>query len=829
MITISKFKPANIFMNIIRTKILLSDVGSIATSILPIAYIIFRQKCLICVSESDVFYGRVRCPAKATEDILKIFTAKRPRRRLALASFAFIIGIQCLHSLFAYADAANLIPNPSVETTDATGTGPLNWQTGKSGTNTTTFTYNTNGGYTGSKSLNVNMTSRTSGTAHWNYTPPVSVKPNTKYTYSENYKSNVSTRIDIEYTRTNNSTSTVTAANPGASATNWASVTISFTTPANAKQVTIRHILNKKGNLQTDNFSLEEVAPLNTPTVSITAPASGSIVSGIQTINAAASDAVGIAGVQFKIDGANLGSEDTTTPYSTNWTTTGLQNCSSHSISATARNTGNITATAIETVTVQNGATVSITAPAAGASVAGTVPFNASATGACAQLGVQFKVDGVNIGAADISAPFSVNLDTTTLTNGPHTLTAIGSYSGGTATATQIIQVNNPSSSACPGNLIQNPSVETASGGLPTNWNNSSWGTNTSTFSYLNTGHSGDHSLRTQITAFTNGAATWYSSQPQPVNPAGGQYLYSDWYQSDVDSELSAEIKMNDGTKQFYYFDNVWASTGWRQFRTVLDVPQGAVSITFYHVIFSLGTLTTDDFCFAPYTPVPLNRGLVSVTYDDGETNQYTNAYPLHIKYGIPGTFYIISSKLTDQPTYMTAEQIGVLHANGMEIGSHSVTHPSLTELSQANLVNEMSQSQSTLQQLPIGAVTDFAYPYGHYNQNTITVGQQYYQSQRNSDTGFNTKDLLDLTSLKVQGVYYGIPPAQIKTLINRAINEKSWLILMYHRIDIPNSNDLYTIPPGELDEVLKYIDNNKSNIGAVTVDQAIKEISPQL
>src|SRR5439155_7944541 len=52
------------------------------------------------------------------------------------------------------------------------------------------------------------------------------------------------------------------------------------------------------------------------PTVSITAPAGGTTLFGAATVSSAASDNVGVAGVQFKLDGANLGAEDSASPYS---------------------------------------------------------------------------------------------------------------------------------------------------------------------------------------------------------------------------------------------------------------------------------------------------------------------------------------------------------------------------------------------------------------------------------------------------------------------------------------------------------------------------------
>ena len=70
---------------------------------------------------------------------------------------------------------------------------------------------------------------------------------------------------------------------------------------------------------------------------------------------------------------------------------------------------------------------VNVTSPASGSTVSGTVPVTASVTivGALTVAGVQFKLDGNNLGAEDTSAPYSVPWNTTTASNGSHTLTAV--------------------------------------------------------------------------------------------------------------------------------------------------------------------------------------------------------------------------------------------------------------------------------------------------------------------------------------------------------------------------------------------------------------------
>src|SRR5262249_29537757 len=147
------------------------------------------------------------------------------------------------------------------------------------------------------------------------------------------------------------------------------------------------------------------------PTVSITAPANATTVTGSVAVSATASDNVGVVGVQFLLDGANLGAEDTATPYTTTWNTTTASN-GTHTLTARARDAAGNPTSASVTVTVNNPdttpPTVSITAPANAATVAGTVTVSATAADNNGVAGVQYQVDGTNLGAEDTASPYSV-------------------------------------------------------------------------------------------------------------------------------------------------------------------------------------------------------------------------------------------------------------------------------------------------------------------------------------------------------------------------------------------------------------------------------------
>jgi hypothetical protein len=198
------------------------------------------------------------------------------------------------------------------------------------------------------------------------------------------------------------------------------------------------------------------------PTVSLTAPTSGQTVSG-STVSLAATAAdeaggSGLSKVDFKIDGAIVNT-DTTSPYQYSWNS-GTVADGSHTVQAVATDgAGNTTSTTTITVTVSNSdttnPTISITAPTAGATVSGaSVAVSAIASDNVGVLGVQFKLDGSNLGAEDTVSPYTINWNSTTATNASHVLTAVArDAAGNTATATSVSVTVNNAAAPPPGDL----------------------------------------------------------------------------------------------------------------------------------------------------------------------------------------------------------------------------------------------------------------------------------------------------------------------------------------------------------------------------------------
>src|SRR2546430_14889919 len=108
------------------------------------------------------------------------------------------------------------------------------------------------------------------------------------------------------------------------------------------------------GESGVSNEVSKALADVTPPTVSLTAPVTGVTASGTVMVSASATDNVGVVGVQFKLDGVNLGAEDTTNAYSISWNSTLVAN-GTHTFAAVARDAvGNLTTSAPVSVTVAN-------------------------------------------------------------------------------------------------------------------------------------------------------------------------------------------------------------------------------------------------------------------------------------------------------------------------------------------------------------------------------------------------------------------------------------------------------------------------------------------
>lgn len=111
----------------------------------------------------------------------------------------------------------------------------------------------------------------------------------------------------------------------------------------------------------------------------------------------------------------------------------------------------------------------------------------------------------------------------------------------------------------------------------------------------------------------------------------------------------------------------------------------------------------------------------IILTFDDGYDDNYTFAYPILRRYGLQGTFFIITG-LVGRPGYLTWEQAREMRHGGMSLEAHTCTHLDLAKSTPARVSQEVKEAKAVLERELGGPVFFFSYPSGKYNAAVIAA-----------------------------------------------------------------------------------------------------------
>jgi peptidoglycan/xylan/chitin deacetylase (PgdA/CDA1 family) len=217
----------------------------------------------------------------------------------------------------------------------------------------------------------------------------------------------------------------------------------------------------------------------------------------------------------------------------------------------------------------------------------------------------------------------------------------------------------------------------------------------------------------------------------------------------------------------------------------------------------------------------------VVVTFDDGFANFFTDALPILKRYNFVATLYIATAfiggtsrwlwreKETTHPM-LTWKQIQEIHAQGIECGGHSHTHPQLDIVPLSVARREIIQSKELLEQHLGQKVYSFAYPHGYHSgpiqQVLKDVGYTSacavkYEMCQETTNPFSLARLLASEETRVDtlaALLNSSPPSPAKRLYKQAC-APLWRLVRYYSYSTTKDSSLISEPQ---DGSRKDIDN---------------------
>jgi peptidoglycan/xylan/chitin deacetylase (PgdA/CDA1 family) len=142
------------------------------------------------------------------------------------------------------------------------------------------------------------------------------------------------------------------------------------------------------------------------------------------------------------------------------------------------------------------------------------------------------------------------------------------------------------------------------------------------------------------------------------------------------------------------------------EFRKQIDhiVAVRAVALT----ISDLAALASADFEIGNAS----RQKKVAITFDDGNASDYERAFKLFLRHGLKATFFV-TTDFIGTPGYVSWDQLSEMHAGGMEIGSHSVTHPVFSALADDRIYDELARSKEIIENRLGAGIRSFSLPRG--------------------------------------------------------------------------------------------------------------------
>ncbi len=192
----------------------------------------------------------------------------------------------------------------------------------------------------------------------------------------------------------------------------------------------------------------------------------------------------------------------------------------------------------------------------------------------------------------------------------------------------------------------------------------------------------------------------------------------------------------------------------------------------------------------APPPPI-IDRGVATISLDDGTIGQYTYARPVLRKNKLHGTYFLVSDALGWGSVTINAAQARELVGEGNEIGNHTRDHKDLAKLTAAQVTAEFADAQRAIESQVGVRPSTCAYPQGSNNAAVVAEAAKQFDGCRSTEGGFNERGHLDTYNLLSYYVQRDTTAAEIGEAAEEARRSNTWVVFVYHGvIPVPQGPD---------------------------------------
>ena len=225
----------------------------------------------------------------------------------------------------------------------------------------------------------------------------------------------------------------------------------------------------------------------------------------------------------------------------------------------------------------------------------------------------------------------------------------------------------------------------------------------------------------------------------------------------------------------------------------------------------------------SPPPPV-IDRGLASISFDDGTIGHYTHAWPVLRERNLPATYYLVSDALGWGSTTVNTEQARQLLEDGHEIGNHTRDHQDLAKLTPLQVRAEFADAQDAFESQVGVRPTTCAYPYGSSNAAVLAEAEKHFRGCRSTQGGLNDRDRLLTYDLLSYYIQRGTTAAEVRAAAEQARTSNTWVVFVYHGVD-PNLTGPDDVTPTLFSDHMDAIVS--TGIPVLTVASALAAMSP--